>query len=863
MSEKKLIIVESPTKAKTISKFLDGNCKIVASNGHIRTMPKDGLCVDIKNGYQPEYIEDEAKSKIITQLKAELKNSDELILATDEDREGESISWHLIQVLKPKIPYRRMVFHEITKKAILAAFNNGRELDMNLVHAQEARRVLDRLYGYTISPVLWSKLSNKTLSAGRVQSPGLRLIVDREKLRLSYKKAEYMDIEALFDENFKCKLDTYKGKKIATGKDFDSETGKYTGTSKHLLLTSDKTQAIVDALKNCGYSVTNIKEKSVTQKPYPPFTTSTLQQEGNRKLRLSAKDTMKLAQSLYENGFITYMRTDSTALSQEGIEAARVAAKNLFGDEYVADSPRHYQTKSANAQEAHEAIRPSGEVFKLPEETGLSGKELALYRMIFNRTLACQMKDSKKFTTTYTVSAFSPENSQKSDDVCATLTTSGTRIDFYGYLKVYVEGTDDEESQDEDEQVILPKLEVGDRLKLKNIGVNSHETKAPARYTEASLVRELEKKGIGRPSTYASIIDRILEKRYVLREGSALIPTFTGFGVVNLLENYFKNRIDYQFTSQMEEDLDKIASGEKPEVEYLTSFFEGDNGLQKQIQDVKNSIDSKKVKKLTLPQLKEENFITLGPFGPYVQNTEGKFVSVPESWTPASVTDEMIENLKNGNDSSDSNSSSPAVVGKTDSGLPILYCTGRYGDYWQIGNKAETSDVKRLKVPNDLKGKVLSGDTIAALFNLPRIVGTDESGNEISAALGRYGAYIKCLDDYRNIKNTEDLLTITEAEARQIFSMPKSSTSRSTAGKTAKSGGSSSKSQNKAVNAIKDFGDWEGQNLAIRSGRYGFYLKYGNDNFRIPVEYRKDEAACMEMSKEEAVSYLKGTTKKD
>ncbi len=849
MPSKKLIIVESPTKAKTISKFLGGDCRIIASNGHIRTLPKEGICIDIKNGYEPEYIEDPSKSKIISELKSELKNADELILATDEDREGESISWHLVQVLKPKVPYRRMVFHEITKKAILAAFENGRELDMNLVYAQEARRVLDRVYGYTISPVLWSKLSNKSLSAGRVQSPGLRLIVDREKLRLAYKKSQYWNIEASFDKNFTAVLDSYNSKRIATGKDFSSETGEYNNSPKTLLLSFESAKVLMDEIKAGSFTVSDIKEKTVFQHPSAPFTTSTLQQEGNRKLHLSAKDTMKIAQSLYENGFITYMRTDSTALSDEGVKAARNAALALCGKDYLSESVRKYETKDEHAQEAHESIRPAGDEFKFPEETGLSGKELALYKMIFNRTLACQMKDAVKLNTTVSITAQNADNT-------GIFTVSGTRIEFPGYIRVYVEGSDDPEAALEEKDIILPKLSVGDRLSLKHIESKSHETKAPTRFTEASLVQELEKKGIGRPSTYAAIIDRILEKNYVIRESGALVPTFTGFGVVDLLEGYFENRIDYEFTSQMEGDLDKISQGKLNKLDYLKDFYEGKNGLQQQIKDVKNSIDSKKVKKIVLPQIREENSIILGPYGPYVQTNDGKYVSVPDSWTPANVTDEMVENLRNGSSTVGNGTTPPAVIGHTPQGQPILYCTGRFGDYWQIGNKAETDDVKRFKVPSDLKGKTVSQDLILQLFNLPKKVGTDENGNEIIADIGRYGAYLKCNDDYRNFKSCEELLKTTESEARKIFSTPKP-VSRKSASKPAKTSFAKKSTIENPSNIIKNFGEYEGQTLAIRSGRYGFYLKHGETNYRIPSKYQHDEEACKNMAPSEVLEILK------
>nr|MCR5442875.1 type I DNA topoisomerase [Sphaerochaetaceae bacterium] len=570
MADKKVIIVESPTKARTIRRFLGSDCTVVASNGHIRTLPKNDLCIDVKNGYKPKYIIDETKEKVISQIKSELKGADELILATDEDREGESISWHLVEVLKPKMPTRRMVFHEITRKAILEAFAGGRDLDMNLVHAQEARRVLDRLFGYTISPVLWSKLSNKSLSAGRVQSPGLRLVVDRERTRITFQKSEYWDLRASFREGFFASIDTVNGLRVANGKDYDSETGKYMGSSKVLLLSKEAAKALVDSLKNSDFTISDVREKQVTQRPAPPFITSTLQQEGNRKLHMSAKDTMRIAQSLYENGFITYMRTDSPTLSQEGIRAAREAALALYGKDFVPAESRQYAAKSSNAQEAHEAIRPAGEHFRTPEETGLSGRELELYTLIWKRTLASQMTNALKLNTTVTIDA------KTSDGKDAQFTATGIRIEFPGFIRVYVEGSDDPDAALEDKETPLPALKAGQVLGLKELEELLHETKEPNRFTEASLVQTLEKLGIGRPSTYAAIIDRLFEKNYVIRDNGTLVPTFIGFGIIQLLEKYFADRIDYGFTSDMETGLDEIAEGKLDELQFLKNFYEGE-----------------------------------------------------------------------------------------------------------------------------------------------------------------------------------------------------------------------------------------------------------------------------------------------
>ena len=847
MAEKKVIIVESPTKAKTIRGILGSDCTVVASNGHIRTLPKNDLCIDVRNGYKPKYIIDETKEKAISQIKSELKSADELILATDEDREGESISWHLVEVLKPKMPYRRMVFHEITKKAILAAFENGRDLDMNLVHAQEARRVLDRLYGYTISPVLWSKLSNKSLSAGRVQSPGLRLVVDRERTRLTFVKSEYWDLKAVFGEGFSAAIDHVDDLRVANGKDFDGDTGKYTGNKKVILLSKADASELAKELKDSVFTVRDVKEKQVIQRPYAPFITSTLQQEGNRKLHLSAKDTMRVAQSLYEKGYITYMRTDNPALSQEGINAAREAALALFGSDYVPAESRQYSAKST-AQEAHEAIRPAGEHFIAPENTGLSGRELELYTMIWKRTLASQMTNAKKQNTTVTIDAVA------SDGKKTVFSTTGVRIEFPGFIRVYVEGSDDPDAALEDKETPLPLVAPGQVLDCRKMEEICHETKEPNRYTEASLVQTLEKLGIGRPSTYASIIDRLFEKNYVIRDNGTLVPTFVGFGVIQLLEKYFGDRVDYGFTSDMENGLDEIAQGKLDELQFLKSFYEGENGLDMQVRSNKAKINSKDIKKLDIPQLSDENCIYLGPYGPYIRDEEGRFISIPETWTPADVTNEKICQLRaTGNQKPETKSNVPEKIGETEDGQPILYCTGKFGDYWQVGDRAKTEDIRRFKVPKEYVGnRSLSAEAVMRYFSLPRTVGANESGEAITADMGKYGPYIKCGSEFRSIKNSNELFTITEDEARALLDAPKESSRSSSRTKASASG----QRRENTASAVVDFGEHEGKSLGIFHGRYGYYLKHGKDNISLPKEYKQDEAACKAMTREKAISLL-------
>ncbi|MCF0261680.1 MAG: type I DNA topoisomerase, partial [Sphaerochaetaceae bacterium] len=735
--------------------------------------------------------------------------------------------------------------HEITKKAIVEAFEKGRSLDMNLVHAQEARRVLDRLFGYTISPVLWSKLSNKSLSAGRVQSPGLRLIVERERTRLTFKKSEYWDVKASFKEGFFSSIDTIDGLRVANGKDFDSESGKYNENSKVVLLSQEDAQKLVDGLKDSAFTILDIKEKQVSQRPAPPFITSTLQQEGNRKLHMSAKDTMRVAQSLYENGFITYMRTDNPALSQEGINAAREAVVALYGQNFVPEESRQYSAKSVSAQEAHEAIRPAGEHFKTPEETGLSGRELDLYTLIWKRTLASQMTNAQKLNTTVVI------NADSADGKKTVFTATGVRIEFPGFIRVYVEGSDEPDAALEDKETPLPLLKQGQVLTVSKLEGLSHETKEPNRYTEASLVQTLERLGIGRPSTYASIIDRLFEKGYVVRDAGTLVPTFVGFGVIQLLEGYFGDKIDYGFTSDMESGLDMIAEGKLDELQFLKNFFEGDNGLDQQVKANKVKINSKDVKKLNLPQLNEEIF--LGPYGPYVKDQNDNFVSVPGEMTPSSITDEAIAKLRAGGSAkSDEKASAnvPVKIGESENGQPILYCTGKFGDYWQLGDKAMSDDVKRFKVPKKYVGNTaINIEKVLNYFALPRTIGTDASGETIIADVGKYGPYIKCGNDFRSVKDSDQLFEITEQEARDIFSTPKEELKKASKAKAA--------SNAKAGTATVDFGEHEGANLAIMHGKYGYYLKHGDTNYRISKEYQQNEEACKAMTKEVAISFIK------
>lgn len=853
-----LIIVESPTKAKTIKKFLPANCTVIACNGHIRDLSADDLSIDVANDYKPKYVISTGKDKLIKTIKSELKDASYLMLATDEDREGESISWHLLEVLHPTVPYQRMVFHEITKRAILQAMDNGRDLDMSLVRAQEARRILDRLYGYTLSPLLWKKLSNKNLSAGRVQSPGLRMIVDRERQRISFVKSTYWDAKATLAKQavanapvFEAKLESVDSLRVAGSKDFDSVTGKLSESKQILLLDEASAQSLVEKLQQAAWAVDDVKEKPVTTRPAPPFITSTLQQEGNRKLRLGAKDTMRIAQKLYENGFITYMRTDSPTLSQEGIAAARKSVETLYGASFLSPAPRQYSAKSASAQEAHEAIRPAGDEFIHPEKTGLHGRELALYEMIWKRTLACQMADARKSSTTVKVLATCQDGSH------ARFSATGTRILFPGFIRVYVEGVDDPDAALDDKEVLLPDLSEGEALDLRELSPVSHETKPPARFTEATLVQELEKMGIGRPSTYATIIDKLFERKYVVKDGTAMIPTFTGFGVVQLLENNFSNMVDYGFTSNMEDGLDKIATESINEVQFLKGFYEGDKGLLHQVQEHMTTIKPAEAKQISLPQISSEHPVMIGPYGPYVigpqRDGKDQYISLPDSWYPGTVSDEDILSLL---EQSKEQPEGPKSIG-TDptTGLPIFLMSGRFGDYWQLGEKSDANPTpKRASVPKGKAADSFELPQILQFFQLPRTIGVNPENNEpVVANRGKFGPYVGCAGEFRSLASEDQMFTISLDDALALLAAPKPGRGSARGGRGGATKGSSEKAP---AQALIDLGEYEGQKVGVFNGRYGFYLKHGKDNYALPYAMKKNEEALKGLTFEQAVQII-------
>ncbi len=826
----KLVIVESPAKARTIGGYLGNGYVVESSIGHIRDLPQSAadtpakikdkpwgrLAVDVENDFQPYYVVPRDKKSHISKLKALLKDADELFLATDEDREGEAIAWHLLDELKPKVPVKRMVFHEITKPAILEAAANPRELDMDLVEAQEARRILDRLYGYEVSPVLWRKVMSG-LSAGRVQSVATRLVVDKERDRMKFRLASYWDLEGTFDAGsdhtprmFPAKLYSVEGTRVARGSDFGQD-GLLKGDRVHLDRTSAET--LVSALADSSYDVRSVEAKPYRRSPYAPFRTTTLQQEASRKLGMSAAGAMSVAQRLYENGFITYMRTDSTTLSDAAIGAARDQVRELYGAEYLPDSPRVYTKKVANAQEAHEAIRPAGDSFRTPAQTGLTGEQFRLYELIWMRTVASQMKDAVGQSVSMRIGGAAATG----EDVV--FSASGRVITFHGFLKAYVEGTDGGKKKD-DAETPLPNLAEGDPVTTASLAASGHETKPPARYTEATLIKELEDRKIGRPSTYASIIGTILNRGYVYKKGTALVPAWLAFSVTRLLEDHFSRLVDYEFTAGMENVLDEIARGDKDRISELAEFYYGSDrvqGLHPLVTGL-GEIDAKEL--ATFPVGGPETGISLrvGKYGPYLEGPDddgtpaAKRANVPDDLPPDELTVEKALELL----SKPSGEETELGV-HPESGLMVVAKNGRYGPY--------VTEVLPEDAPKNAKGrtgslfKSMSLDTLTLddavkLMSLPRVVGVDAEGAEITAQNGRYGPYLKKGTDSRTIASEEQLLTITLDEALAIYAQPKAR------GRAA------------AAPPLKELGPdpVSGQPIVVKAGRFGEYVTDGEFN---------------------------------
>jgi DNA topoisomerase-1 len=844
---RRLVIVESPAKAKTIKGYLGPGYTVEASVGHIRDLPNGAaevpaefkgepwarLGVNVDSEFQPIYVVNADKKAQVKKLKDLLKESDELLLATDEDREGEAIAWHLQEVLKPKVPVRRMVFHEITKDAIQQAVRNPRELNQLLVEAQETRRILDRLYGYEVSPVLWKKVMPR-LSAGRVQSVATRLVVERERERIAFRSAEYWDLTATFASEaaldaartrsgaagaagagaagdpaaFTARLTAVDGRRVAQGRDFGS-TGRLRENSQVLHLDEAAARALAAALEGSAFAVRSVESKPYRRSPYAPFRTTTLQQEASRKLGFGAKATMQVAQKLYENGFITYMRTDSTTLSETAVNAARAQVTQLYGADYLPDRPRVYAGKVKNAQEAHEAIRPSGDRFRTPAETGLTGDQYRLYELIWMRTVASQMKDAVGQSVTVKVAG------RSSDGRDAEFSASGKIITFHGFLKAYVEGADDPNAELDDRERRLPQVAEGDPLTARELAADGHSTKPPARYTEASLVKELEEREIGRPSTYATILGTILDRGYVFKKGTALVPSFLSFAVVGLLEKHFGRLVDYDFTAKMEDDLDRIARGEAQAVPWLRRFYFGETdgegtapaaaatpaaavtpaasetsaadagngdgdhlgGLKELVTDL-GAIDAREVSSFPVG---DGIVLRVGRYGPYVERpsqTEGepgRRADVPEDLPPDELTVELAEQYLAKPSGDIELGTDPA------SGHPIVARDGRYGPYVTEVLPEDTPKTGKNAVKPRTASlfKSMSLDSVTLedalrLMSLPRVVGTDPaSGEEITAQNGRYGPYLKKGTDSRSLTAENQIFDITLDEALAIYAQPK------------------------------------------------------------------------------------------
>ncbi|MDF9716226.1 type I DNA topoisomerase [Nocardioides sp. ChNu-153] len=843
----KLVIVESPAKARTIAGYLGEGYVVESSIGHIRDLPNNAadtpakikdkpwgrLAVDVDNGFEPYYVVPRDKKSHISKLKGLLKGADELFLATDGDREGEAIAWHLLDELKPKnIPVKRMVFHEITKQAILEAAEHPRELAMDLVEAQETRRILDRLYGYEVSPVLWRKVMSG-LSAGRVQSVATRLVVDREAERLRFRPASYWDLEGTFDAGsdhdqrmFPAKVHSVDGARVARGSDFGPDgLLKTASEGKVVHLDRARAEGLVGALAESTYDVRSVESKPYKRSPYAPFRTTTLQQEASRKLGMSASVTMSVAQRLYENGFITYMRTDSTTLSEGAVAAARDQVRELYGAEYVPDRPRVYASKVKNAQEAHEAIRPAGESFRTPAQTGLTGEQFRLYELIWMRTVASQMRDAVGQSVSIRIGG----TAATGEDVV--FSASGRVITFHGFLKAYVEGTDHGAASD-DQETRLPALAEGDAVSAASLTANGHETKPPSRYTEATLIKELEDREIGRPSTYASIIGTILNRGYVYKKGTALVPAWLAFSVVRLLTEHFPRQIDYEFTAQMEDVLDEIAAGRSDRNTELAEFYFGSgdvDGLKKLVNEL-GDIDAKGLATIPLPfgASAEESDIHLrvGKYGPYLEGPGddgtafAKRANVPDDLPPDELTLEKAEELL----------ANPAgeerELGRhPETGLVVVAKNGRFGPYVTelLPEDAPKSAKPRTgSLFSSMTLDTVTIDQAVKLLSLPRVVGTDAQGVEITAQNGRYGPYLKKGTDSRSLTSEDQIFDITLDEALAIYAQPKQR------GRAA------------AAPPLKELGNdpVSGQPIVVKAGRFGEYVTDGEFNATL----RKDDS---------------------
>jgi len=836
-SSKSLVIVESPAKARTISKFLGRGFTVEASIGHVRDLPQGAsqipdayrdqpwsrLGVNVEKNFDPLYIVPPGKAAHVRKLKGLVKQAKDLYLATDEDREGEAISWHLNELLQPRVPVHRLVFHEITKEAIEEALANPRQIDKDLVRAQEARRIVDRLYGYEVSPLLWKKVRPK-LSAGRVQSVAVRLIVDRERQRMAFHTATYWDLLATFatgkGDQLEATLVEVDGREIPAGKDFDPATGqlKSSGPQAPLVLDERAANDLAGRLTNEQFRVASLEEKPYTSKPYPPFTTSTLQQEANRKLGFTARRTMQVAQSLYENGHITYMRTDSTTLASVAVEAARELVAKEYGPEYLPPSPRVYQTKVKNAQEAHEAIRPAGHPFDFPEQLRgeLSAEEFKLYDLIWKRTVASQMTDARGTRLTVRIAGGG-----------AMFQASGKTIEFAGYLRAYVEGSDDPQADLAERDAVLPAMTRDESLACRELLPKSHTTQPPARFTEATLTRSLEEMGIGRPSTYASIIDTILAREYVVKRGTALVPTWTAFAVSQLLENHLPKLVDYQFTAQMEDDLDAISRGESKQTEYLRGFYFGNGapGLKPQLDHKVDQINARDVSRITIgqPEGQEPIYVRVGRYGPFVEQGERK-ASLQDTMAPDELTVAIAQDLL-----SRAQQAEEPLGMCPETGRAVYLKTGRFGPYVQRAAANEDEKPQNASLLKGMRPEDIDVATAVRLLSLPRDLGPHPtSGEKVVAHNGRFGPYVKCGAETRSLPAAISPLDVTLPQALELLAQPKAQ----------RRGFGMKREPLKVFDSASPVTQ---QPVQLFDGRYGLYVTDGVTNASLPKASTAEE----------------------
>jgi DNA topoisomerase-1 len=853
--ENALVIVESPAKAKTISKYLGRGFTVEASIGHVRDLPQgaaqipaqykgepwSNLGVNVHDNFTPIYIIPPGKSKQIKLLKDRLKEADALYLATDEDREGEAISWHLLEILKPKVPVYRLVFHEITKDAIQEALQSPREVDDGLVRAQETRRILDRLYGYEVSPLLWRKVRPK-LSAGRVQSVAVRLIVERERERMAFVSATWWDLVGKFaksnSQQLEAELVSVDGRRIPAGKDFDSATGKLKNREM-MLLDGPAAAALAERVRKGQFRVTNVEDKPYTSKPYPPFTTSTLQQEANRKLGFTARRTMQVAQSLYENGHITYMRTDSTNLAQVAIDDARRLVAEEYGNDYLPAEARIYRSKVKNAQEAHEGIRPAGHPFELPGtlRNELNADEFKVFDMIWKRTIASQMADARGRRIMITIEG----------EGCV-FQVSGKTIDFPGYLRAYVEGSDSPDAELADQETVLPSVTIGEALECLEMTAKEHSTQSPSRYSEAALTKALEERGIGRPSTYASIIDTIQNRNYAFKKGGALVPTWVAFSVVKLLEEHLAGLVDYQFTAQMEDELDAISRGEQEYVEYLKSFYFGNGrpGLKPQLEHKGEEIDARNISRILIgtPDGGEPVYVRVGRYSPFVEQGE-RTASLQEETPPDEVTLESALKLL------DQAAQGDEPLGTCpDTGKPVYLKTGRFGPYVQRGTPDDEEKPQNASLLKGMNPADIDLATALKLLTLPRNLGTNpQNGETITAFNGRFGPYVKCGEETRSLPADISPIDVTLEQALHLLSQPK------------QHGRGRAAAKREPLKVFEESPVTK-QKVQLLDGRYGPYVTDGETNASLPKGTAVEELTFQEALDLLAARAVAGPSKK-